>query len=196
MDDEGTWVPLIEPRHDEDALFPWDDVSSADGLAGASDSLAPASPSSERPHEDGPVPTRRLMFSTVEVPDFTQIPRDRRRDVMGTIPTALRYPAVQGLALPPDELVELSTLALSDLPPTRSDVARAEVRKKPRIAPSPAADHFRRANRQVNFRLTEDEYVDLATAAQLIGTTPTQLAGMLVRNGVRRVIEEANRQDG
>ncbi len=115
---------------------------------------------------------------------------------MRSTPQHLRHPAVEGLALPIDQLVELSRLALSDLPPAPSDLARAQVRAKPRLAPRPAADAFRRANRQVNFRLTEEEYVDLATAAQFIGTTPTQLAGMLVRNGVQRVLQEANRGDG
>ena len=134
---------------------------------------------------------RRLMFSRTEVPDFRHIPRDRWEAVMRTIPERLRLPAAQGIGVEdPARLVEL---ALSPLPPAPSDLARAEVRKKPQLAPTPAADHFRRANRQVNFRLTEPEYLDLAAAAQLIGTTPTQLAGMLVRNGVRRVIEEANR---
>jgi hypothetical protein len=139
---------------------------------------------------------RRLMFSTTEVPDFTRIPRDRWREAMCSIPDALRLRAVQGLPLLTDGLVELAELAMSDLPPAPSDIARAQVRAKPRLAPAPAAGHFRRANRQVNFRLTENEYLDLATAAELIGTTPTQLAGMLVRNGVRRVIEEANRSGG
>ena len=196
------WMPLIEPRvDDEDELFvplggPSAQVASKNWLASASDPLAPASQTAEDMGDDARVPMRRLMFSTNEVPDFAKIPRDRWREVMGTIPEALRYPAVQGLGLPIDDLVALGELAMSDLPPAPSDVAREQVRAKPRLAPAPAADTFRRANRQVNFRLTESEYLDLATAAELIGTTPTQLAGMLVRNGVRRVLEEANRSGG
>ena len=195
------WVPLVEPRADEDELFvpfgePSAHVSSENWLAGASDSLAPASQSVEDTANDAPLPMRRLMFSTTEVPDFTRIPRDRWREVMCTIPQDLRHRSVCGLGMPFDAHAELSELALSDLPPAPSDLARAQARAKPRLAPAPATDAFRRANRQVNFRLTENEYLDLATAAELIGTTPTQLAGMLVRNGVRRIIEEANRSGG
>ncbi len=145
---------------------------------------------------DAPLPTRCLMFSRQEVPDFLKIPRERWRDVMISIPRHLRIRSVWGLAMPSEDLVTLSELAMSDLPAAPSDRAREQVRAMPRFAPTPTAGAFRRANRQVNFRLTEGEYTDLATAAQLIGTTPTQLAGMLVRNGVRRAIEEANRPGG
>ena len=131
------------------------------------------------------------MFSATQVPDFTRIPRERWEEVMRTIPVHLRVPAAQGIGV--DDPAGLVELAMSDLPPTPSDRARSAVREKPRLAPTPTADAFRRATRQVNFRLTDEEYINLATAAQLIGTTPTQLAGMLVRNGVQRVIEEANR---
>jgi hypothetical protein len=116
---------------------------------------------------------------------------------MRATPQHLRLPSAQGIIPGSLELAgELVALALSDLPPAPSDRARAEVAAMPRLAPKPAAGAFRRATRQVNFRLTESEYLDLGTAAGLLGTTPTQLAGMLTRNGVQRVIEEANRRSG
>jgi hypothetical protein len=136
------------------------------------------------------------MFSTTRVPDFSEIPRHRWEEVMRTIPERLRIPSVQGGFLPMEDAVELMQLARSDLPPAPSDRARKAVLEKPQLAPAPSTDHFRRANRQVNFRLTEDEYADLATAAEMLGTTPTQLSGQLVRNGVRRVLAEGDGRPG
>ena len=128
------------------------------------------------------------------VPDFGRIPPERWEEAMRTIPVPLREAAVKGIGTSFEEVSQLMALAWSDLPPAPSDLAREAVLAKPRTAASPTAPPFRRADRQVNFRLTDSEYLDLATAADLIGTTPTQLAGMLTRNGVQRVIEEANRR--
>jgi hypothetical protein len=165
------------------------DLSAADGLASASNSLAPASPS---PADT--FPTREIPFTRgVLGPDFDLIPSDQWEAAMRTVPQRLRINAINGAGMTMAEKAELGRLAMSDLPPAPSDLAREEVLRKPQLAPRPAADHFRRANRQINFRLTEKEYADLATAAELIGTTPTQLAGQLVRNGIGRVIAEANR---
>ena len=206
MDDSELWVPLVQPRDDDDdeeLFLPFgppeeasSHVSSEVWLASASDSLAPASQIAGDTCDDAPFPTRCLLHTRIEVPDFRQIPRERWEEAMRSIPQRLRHRSTHNLGMPFDQLAELGELALSDLPPAPSDLARSQVQAKPQLAPKPAADAFRRANRQVNFRLTEDEYADLATAAKLIGTTPTQLAGMLVRNGVRRVIEEANRPGG
>ena len=88
MDDSELWVPLIEPRaDDEDDVFvplgdPSPHVSSGNG---AEDTSAPA-----------PFPTRRLMFSTTEVPDFSRIPRAWWEEAMRTIPERHRLASAQG----------------------------------------------------------------------------------------------------
>jgi hypothetical protein len=190
MDEEELWLPVeadadgfgVPVTEDEDPL------PSADGLASASDLLALASPSAGGDLPD-PLPMRRLIGYGVEVPDFLKIPQEHWPAVMRSIPRHLRLPSVQnGVAsMAGGNLIALAT---SDMPPTVSDRARAAVRDKPSMAPPPSPDHFRRARRQVNFRLTDEEHLDLAAAAELIGTTPTQLAGQLVRNGVRRILQE------
>ena len=85
---------------------------------------------------------------------------------------------------------------MSDLPPAPSDRAREAVMANPRLAPTPPRERVRHADRQVNFRITRDQYADLATAAELLGYSPGKLARELVQAGVQRVIEQANRRDG
>jgi hypothetical protein len=192
MDDEELWLPHEGSVTDDDGFglpvrdeeFP---MSSADGIASASNSLALASPNAEDLPD--PLPMRRLIGHGVEVPDFLRIPEEHWPAVMRSIPLHLRLPSVQnGIAAAAGG--DLIGLAMRDFPPTASDRARAAVREKPSMAPPASPDHFRRAQRQVNFRLTDEEHLDLAAAAELIGTTPTQLAGQLVRNGVRRILQE------
>ena len=150
---------------------------------------------SKEPTSGGAWPMRRVLWTRHEAPDFLQIPRERWRAAMATVPRHLRMLSINGLGTTMDEISALAGLAMdATIPDSPSDRAREAVRDRPQLAPAPAADHFRSANRQVNFRLTEDEYTDLAAAAQLIGTTPTQLAGQLTRNGVRRVLSEADRE--
>jgi hypothetical protein len=147
-------------------------------------------------HHEDDLPTRRPFGSIARVPDFSRIPRDRWAEVMRTIPHRLRFPAAQGLALPPDQAAELVDLAMSRLPPAPSDRARAAVLANPRITPAGFRRRGRIADRQVSFRITDEEYLELATAAELVGVSPTKLATTLVRSGVERVIEEANRPGG
>jgi len=53
----------------------------------------------------------------------------------------------------------------------------------------------RRVNsQQVNLRITAQEYLALADAAQLSGLRPTQLARTFVLNGTRRLLHEARVQ--
>ena len=155
-----------------------------------------ASQSSAPPVEVPRFPMRRLWGTIEEVPDFREIPRDRWEEAMRTIPQHRRVRAVQGLGLPTEDVVPLVELAMSDLPPAPSDLARAAVMANPKLAPTPPRERVRSADRQVNFRITRDQYADLATAAELLGYSPSKLARELVCAGALRVIEEANRRDG
>jgi hypothetical protein len=59
--------------------------------------------------------------------------------------------------------------------------------------PPPAVERAgsRRRTRQVNFRITPDEYRDLSRAALQYGVTCPTLARMLTVRGVRRALDEA-----
>jgi hypothetical protein len=139
---------------------------------------------------------RRLWGSVKEVPDFTKIPPGRWEEAMRTIPAHLRLASVQQVSLPLEQASALIELALSDLPAAPSDRARDAILTDPRLAPIPPRKRVRNADRQVNFRLTRDEYADLLTAAEILGYSPGRLARELVRAGMQRVIEEANRPGG
>lgn len=181
-------------------------VSSARSLAGDSNSLPRASdfqegrassplkpldPPEDQPlwrHEaDGRLPTRRQLFGP-PLPDLTRIDQDRWRSVLAALPSRQRIAAAlhPGLDTAGREIsYELAT----SLPDSASEVAREALRDGPRL-PSPTAASTARAGHQVNVRVSQDSYESLQVAARLLGGTPTQIARMLINNGVSRVLAE------
>jgi len=131
------------------------------------------------------MPERGLIFGP-SVPDLRLIDPDLWSEVLAPIPGELRFRVVRhpGLGRWAARAFDLA----DSLPPAASEAARAAVSAGPSI-PVPSASR-RRPGRQLNVRLRDEEYEDLHTAARLLGAKPTQLARMLVLNGVRRVLAE------
>lgn len=134
--------------------------------------------------DDGPMPTRPVGLSRVEVPDLARINRRRWPEVLQPLSQQDRMAAALHPLVPDGAAFELA----KRLPPAASEAAWAAVSGSPGI-PVPGAK-APPAGRQVNVRLPDDDWQAVQRAAHVLGLRPAQLTRMLVCTGVRRVLAE------
>ncbi len=131
------------------------------------------------------MPTCQLL-SGPRVPDLARIAEDWWAEVLAALPRSQRWSAAEhpGLGGYETDAWEL----VASLPTAASDVARKALAGAPSI-PVPGVERRGRGC-HLNVRLAKSEFDDLLVAAGLLGAKPTQIARMLVLNGVRRVLAE------
>ena len=131
------------------------------------------------------MPTR-LAAGGVRVPDLHLIADDAWTAVLTPLPEAQRIEAALNPNLRERGMPALD-LAFS-MGPSATDRARSSIDDPIRVpVPRPGR---RRSPRQVNVRVTDTEYEDLAVAAHLLGARPAQLARMFVLSGTRRALAD------
>ncbi len=133
------------------------------------------------------MPERGQLFGP-SLPDLARIDPDQWREVLIPLDGRARIDAATCPGLSGARTLEALELALS-LPQAPSRAAQAGLDGAPRI-PVPAAKGSPNAGRQLNVRMPHAAYADLQRAATVLGATPSQVARMLVLNGVRRVLAE------
>ncbi|HEX8104527.1 MAG TPA: hypothetical protein VF533_18060 [Solirubrobacteraceae bacterium] len=129
------------------------------------------------------MPVRNVDLGRRSVPDLARIDRARWVEVLLPLSRKDRMDAALHPLIRGGAAYEVA----KDLPPPASEAAWSAIGGAPAV-PVPSAPS--RAARQVNFRLTDEELADLQRAAHVLGLRPTQLARMLVLNGVRRMLVE------
>jgi hypothetical protein len=117
------------------------------------------------------------------IPDLSRIDRERWTEVLTSLSPEVADRAVY--AVPGlDQRLEALDLWLT-LPPRP-----IPERRPPRFVPPPRARRPPQRARQVNVRLYRRDFRTLEEAAELAGTTPTQLARWFIVSGARRMAYE------
>ena len=127
------------------------------------------------------------MLFGPSVPDLSRIDPNGWHAVLTALPSRQRMSAALHPGLGTAGLKTSYDLAIA-LPEVASEVARSALLEGPRL-PMPTAKPSR-AGHQVYVRIATDNYESLQVAARLLGVTPTQIARMLINNGVHRVLAE------
>src|SRR5436305_8608238 len=126
------------------------------------------------------------------IPDLARIPKERWREALARFSPLARDEAVRKLRDPREHF---DALLIAGECNTADEEARARMSRatedvRVRV-PVPEARPSPRRIRQVNVRLYARDFESLARAARVLGTTPTELARILIVRGTRRVLEEA-----
>jgi hypothetical protein len=140
-------------------------------------------PFDQRWNGDGPMPLQRLLGGAL-VPRLPDIHPRRWQEVMWPLSSVLRSAAARQPRMTTHELEAAMALRHKLPPPPAADGYRAV----PVVAADRPAERLR--PRQVNVRLSGDEHRQLSAAAELMGTSPTTLARMLILNGARKVLAD------
>jgi hypothetical protein len=150
------------------------------------------------PHDadasDAGYPVHRL-YQGEPVPHLGRIPRSRWRQALRPLSHPARKSALSSVASPQEAsqlLVLLAELEIEDGQRRRRLMATAE---RPPTIPAPAAAPRSLAGRQVNVRLAHSDFDRLANAAELLGSTPTQLARGFIITGANRLLYERRLQE-
>ncbi len=122
------------------------------------------------------------------IPDLDELPSERWREVLGPLSGRTRTWAMRRVANVDRRIAAMElAVELEEHDKQRADaLRRAAARSSP--LPAPRAD--REGLRQVNLKLRPDQVEDLRRLASTLALKPTQLARMLVVNGVRRMLYE------
>jgi hypothetical protein len=124
----------------------------------------------------------------IAVPNLAELPRDEWEDVLRWCsPRARELATITTRRHEDNVAAQWILFQLRGEEAARRRVALRESAPPP--APPPLRDLQRRSDqRQVNFRLTGDDYEDLERAAHAYGVSSPRLAMMLTMRGVRRAL--------
>jgi len=122
------------------------------------------------------------------IPNLDELPSERWREVLGPLSGRTRTWAMRRVANIDRRIAAMELAAeLEKHDQQRADALR---RAAARSSPLPAPRTDREGLRQVNLKLRPDQVEDLRRLAATLSLKPTQLARMLVVNGVRRMLYE------
>jgi hypothetical protein len=124
------------------------------------------------------------------VPDLDAIPHDEGKEVLAWCEPWVRTCAI-GTTTSHDDNVA-AQWALHELS-LDAHVRRQEALARSAPPPAPLVSHavLRRDRRQLNFRVSDEEYEEIDRAARAYGVSAPRLARMLTIRGVRRALEGA-----
>ena len=136
-------------------------------------------PTGDSPMQPGPDP----------LPPLARIPKDRWRSVLAALSPPARRAAVNTVGSLEDVSLALRLVGQLEMEEPLPFAMRPEAGFAPTV-PAPSTRPHRRRERQIGFRLAQEEYGDLVEAARLHGTTPTQLARIYAMRGARRALAD------
>ena len=151
-------------------------------------------PFEDRWDGDGPMPMARDLWRGL-LPDLVQMHPRRWAEAMTPYSAADRVAIAQCQGMTGQEAMVAEAIRRR-LPRPAQTIAREAVRARsvpeaPELAaPRRAPAEKRRPCRQVNVRVSLEEYEEIVVAADIAGTTPTTLARWLLLAGTRRVVRD------
>jgi hypothetical protein len=129
------------------------------------------------------------------VPDLSRIARDQWRAALAPLSQAARERASNTAGA---DVIEAKGFVLEmELDDLEARHRVEDAIKVPTVIPAPPVPEVRRslAGHQVNVRMRHADHADLERAAEILGSTPTQLARIFIVSGTRRALFEHRRAE-